>query len=610
MSLTRLILRFVRAHWRSYALAAAMLATITVLTATVPRLVGALVDDLAKAQLTGTALLQRLGVLLALGLVIYGLRVAWRLKLFGTSFRLGVQLRTQLYQRLCLQGPSFFQTQRTGDLMALATNDVDAVEMASGEALLAGFDGSLTLLVVVGMMTLGLDWRLGLVALLPFPFMAWAFWHISEQIHLASRESLQRFGRLNDHVQESLSGVRTLRALGLEALSAQTLAGLAESAAEANLRAQRWEASYEPAVGWTLGSASVLTLGVGSVLVWHGELSVGQLTAFTMYLGQLIWPMFAAGWVLSLMERGRAAWTRLQPVLNAPLSVPDHGQTADLAPGALVFDNIGLRYPGQTQDALHGLSFQLPAGHTLGLVGPTGAGKSSVVRLLLRQYGPQTGQIRWGGVPLPDYQLQTLHGAIAWVPQEPFLFSASIGANIALSRPEATQAQIEEAARLASIHDEIARLPLGYDTPVGEKGVTLSGGQRQRVAIARALLTDATLLVLDDALSAVDTATEAQILQHLRQARVGRTVVIVSHRLSAVVDAHHILVLDHGRVLQQGTHAEMLAEKDFERRRAAPRREGLSRRGSELHDVNERGESSWYQRQWRYQQLEASLEQD
>lgn len=580
MTLTQLIWRFVRGHWRAYVLAALMLATITLLTATVPRLVGALVDDLAKGQVAGTALLQRLGVLLALGLVIYGLRVAWRLKLFGTSFRLGVQLRTQLYQRLCLQGAPFFQAQRTGDLMALATNDVDAVEMASGEALLAGFDGSLTLIVVVGMMTFGLDWRLGLVALLPFPFMAWAFWHISERIHQASRDALQRFSSLNDQVQETLSGVRTLRALGLEARSERHFAELAEAAAEANLRAQRWEASYEPAVGWTLGTGLVLTMAVGSALVWHDELSVGQLTAFTMYLGQLIWPMFAAGWVLSLMERGRAAWARLQPVLNAPLSIDDHGTVAQLVPGALQFEDVSLRYGGQNQDALHKLSFTLPAGQTLGLVGPTGAGKSSVVRLLLRQYTPLQGRISWGGVALPDYQLHTLHGGMAWVPQEPFLFSASIGANIALARPDATPAEIEEAARLASIHDEIARLPLGYDTPVGEKGVTLSGGQRQRVAIARALLTDAKLLVLDDALSAVDTATEAQILQHLRQARVGRTVVIVSHRLSAVVDADHILVLDHGAVIQQGTHAELA------------------------------GVDGWYTRQWRYQQLEASLEQD
>ena len=577
MTLSRLIAQFVREHWRAYVVSALMLATVAALTASIPRQVGAMVDELAGGRLAGNALLQRLGVLLLVGAAIYFLRVGWRLQLFAASYRLGVQLRTQLYQRLCQQGPSFFQTQRTGDLMALATNDVDAVEMASGEAMLAGFDGSLTLVMVVAMMTLGVDWRLALVALLPFPFMALAFWHISEQIHRASKDSLQAFSRLNDHVQETLTGVRTLRALGLEARSAQTFAELAESAAAASLRAQRWEAAYEPAVGIALVSASVLTLSLGGYFVWQGELSIGTLTAFTMYLGQLIWPMFAAGWVLSLLERGRAAWGRLQPVLHTPLSIGDHGTVAAVAPGALCFDGVHLRYAGQQQDALSDVSFRLPAGQTLGIVGPTGAGKSSVVRLVLRQYAQRAGSMAWNGVALDDYGLEALHGAISWVPQEPFLFSATVAANIGLSKPDATRAEIEHAARAACIHEEILRFPQGYETPVGEKGVTLSGGQRQRVAIARALLTDAPLLLLDDALSAVDTQTETQILNHLRDARQGRSVVIVSHRLSSVLDANHILVLQHGRVTEAGTHAE-LVEQD-----------------------------RWYASQWRYQQLEASL---
>jgi ATP-binding cassette subfamily B multidrug efflux pump len=578
MSLSRLIGGFVLRHWRAYAASGAMLLGIAMLIVWLPRQVGRMVDALVARQLHGDALLREVSLLLAAGVAIYGLRVAWRLQLYSAAYRMGVELRTRLYQRLALQGPRFFQTRRTGDLMALATNDVDAVEMAAGEAMLAGFDGTLTLVLVVGMMTLGVDWRLGLVVLLPFPAMALSFWWISRHVHDASRQALDVFGQLNDHVQETLSGVRTLRALGLEARSSQRFSQLAKDAADASCQSQRWEATYEPAVGFTLTTAVVLALGFGGWLVWRGEMTVGQLTSFGMYLGQLIWPMFAAGWVLALIERGRAAWGRLEPVLAEPLTVDDHGRIDTVLPGPIEVEDVHFSYPGQAAPALHGVSLHLHAGQTLGLVGPTGAGKSTLLKLLLRQWAPQQGVIRWGELPLADYTLAALRAGIAWVPQEAFLFSASVAENIALARPDATREQIEAVARQAAVHDDIQRLPQGYDTPVGERGVTLSGGQRQRVAIARALLADAPLLLLDDALSAVDTVTEAQILGALRDARQGRTVIIASHRLSTLLDADQIVVLRHGQVTERGTH-----------------------RGLVDHD-------GWYAMQWRVQQLEASLD--
>ncbi len=578
MTLTGLIGHYIRQNWRPYLLSAGMLASVSALTVYIPRQVGHVVDALVAGTLNGEALVHQLGWLVLAGVAIYFLRVGWRLQLFAASYRLGAQLRKRLYARLCVQGPHFFQQKRTGDLMALATNDIDSVEMASGEAMLAGFDGTLTLIMVVAMMTLGVDGRLAGAALLPFPLMAMAFWRISNHIHQASKDSLDAFGKLNDHVQETLTGVRTLRALGLEERSAARFAELAEAAAAASLRAQRWEAAFEPAVGITLISATALTLGLGGYLVWNDELTIGALTAFSMYLGQLIWPMFAAGWVLALLERGRAAWGRLQPTLDAPLSIDNHGVRDQVLPGALTFDGVTFSYPGHQAVALSGLRLSLAAGQTLGLVGGTGSGKSSVLRLILRQYAAQSGNIMWGGQLLSDYKLDALNRAISWVPQEPFLFSASIAENIALAKADASRAEVEQAARLASIHDDIVRMPQGYDTPVGEKGIALSGGQRQRVAIARALLTDAPLLLLDDALSAVDTQTETDILQHLRSARAGRTALIVSHRLSAVVDADHILVLKQGRVIEQGDHTSLL-------------------------EMN-----GWYAAQWRYQQLEASLD--
>ncbi|WP_454776122.1 ABC transporter transmembrane domain-containing protein [Janthinobacterium tructae] len=581
MSLSRLIAGFVRQHWPAYAAAAVMLTGVATLTVWIPRRVGAIIDALAAHRMTAAELWLELLTLLAVGVVIYFLRVGWRITLFKAAYQLGVMLRTRFYTRMSQQGASFYQNQRTGDLMALATNDIDAIEMAAGEAMLAGFDGTLTLLMVLGIMLLGVDWRLACIALLPFPLMGLAFWRISSHIHTASTDSLNRFSALNDHVQESLSGVRTLRALGLEERSSQQFSTLAGHAANASLTAQRWEAAYEPAVGLTLTAATALTLGLGGYLVWQDQLTIGALTSFSMYLGQLIWPMFAAGWVLSLIERGRAAWQRLQPMLDAPLAIDDHGTIDTLTPGSLQLTDIGFAYAGQTAPALSGISLLLQPGQTLGLVGPTGSGKSTLLRVLLRQVTPQSGTATWSGQPLDAYTLHALRAAISWVPQESFLFSASIADNIALARPGATREEVERAAQLADIHADILQFPEGYQTHVGEKGITLSGGQRQRVAIARALLADNGLLLLDDALSAVDTGTETRILQHLeelRRKRPERSAIIASHRLSAVVNADLILVLRDGHVTETGSH-DTLMQRD-----------------------------GWYASQWRYQQLEASLD--
>jgi len=631
VSLLQLIRGFVRRHWRSYVLAGLMLFGVALLTVWLPRKVGQMIDGLAGGSLGGAALAHDVALLVAAGVVIYLLRAGWRLQLFAAAYRLGFELRTRLYERLTLQGPRFYQRRKTGDLMARATNDVDAVELTAGEAFLAGFDGTLTLVLVVAMMTLGLDWRLALVALLPFPLMALAFWVISRGVHDGWKRSLDRFAEMNEHVQETVSGVRTVRALGLEARAAADFGRKAGAAAAANFDAQRWEAAYEPAVGLTLTTATVLTLAMGGWLVQRGELTVGELTAFTMYLGQLIWPAFAAGWVMSLIERGKAAWARLDPIVREPPAIDDRGTLEAVPRGPLELREVSFAY-GTAAAALRDVSVTVQPGTTLGVVGPTGAGKSTLVQLLLRHHAPQHGQIRLAGAPLPEYRLAALRAAFAWVPQEPFLFSASIAENIALARPEASRAEIERVARLAAVHEDILRFPLGYETPVGERGVTLSGGQRQRVAIARALLAqgarageDAPILLLDDALSAVDTGTEAQILTHLRGALRGgaggrlvggsdggsdggsgagkdarshvgegasagasagaraggtatrRTAIVVSHRLSAVSDAEQIIVLQDGRVTERGTHDELL------------RLDG------------------WYAAQWRYQQLEESL---
>lgn len=581
MTLYHLLWQFIKQQKRRYVLAAIMLFAVASLIVLIPRRVGLLVDGLIARQFSHSQLVTELAYLFLMGLAIYFLRVGWRMQLFAASYQLGLQLRTRLYQRLSQQGLLFFQNQATGDLMALGTNDADAIELAAGEAALAGFDGSLTFALVLGMMIMAVDWRLSLAALLPFPLMAWAFKKITQRIHQASVLSLQKFSDLNQQTQQSLSGVRTIRALGLIQHSQAEFEQLTQQAAAASLQAQRWEAAYEPAVGLTLTAAGALVLSVGGYLVWQNSLSIGDLTSFSMYLGQLIWPMFAAGWVLSLLERGKAAWARLRPVLEQEFSVSDQGRCTMPPQGDLVIEDVSLTYPGQNRPALEHINLRLQPGQTLGVVGPTGSGKTSLINLLLRQIEITQGQIYWGEQALRDYPLSVLRNHINWVAQEPFLFSTSIAQNIALAQPDIALSEIQRAARQAAVAQDITAFPDGYATIVGERGVTLSGGQRQRVAIARALLQNKALLLLDDALSAVDSATETQILQHLAELRASPlrpAMLITSHRLSAVANADHIIVLKHGHILEQGNHASLLAQ------------------------------NGWYASQWRYQQLEASLD--
>jgi ATP-binding cassette, subfamily B, multidrug efflux pump len=584
-SLHQLLRQFAKKNWLNYFAAAAMLLGIVGLNAWIPRRIGEIVDSLAKGSTAGVgtnapleALLQSLAWLVVAALLIYFMRAGWRLFLFRAVYKLGVQLRTQLYQRLCLQTPSFYQNQRTGDLMAAATNDIDAIEMAAGEGALAGFDGVCNLVVMTAALTLAVDYRITLAIFAPMPIMAFLFWKISNKIHVASRESLDSFGRMNDQVLETLQGVRTVRALGLLDCEKEEFRQRAQRTADASLSAQNWEAAYEPSVGTCLTVASVLSLGVGTWLVWQNQLTVGQLTSVGLYLGQMIWPMFALGWVLSLMQRGAAAWERLQPLLNEPVTVLDEGQQTQLPKPHLKFNQVGFAYPQQTPPALINIELELHAGKSLAIVGPTGSGKSTLLKLLLRQWQPTSGQISWGDQALSAYQLNALRSQIAWVAQEPFLFSASVASNIGLAAPNASREQIIAAAKMAAVHNDIERLPQGYDTPVGERGVTLSGGQKQRVAIARALLTSAPLLLLDDALSAVDTETESQILRSLAAEANQRTVIVISHRLSSVVKADQIVVLRHGNIVEQGNHEQLVSLQ------------------------------GWYARQWQFQQLQASLD--
>jgi len=567
-------------EWRRYLGAVSLLIIIAILQLLPPKIVGVIVDGVTQHRLSSGAVLMWVGIMLFTALVVYLLRYVWRVLLFGASYKLAVELREDFYRQLSRQHPEFYLRHRTGDLIARATNDVDRVVFAAGEGVLTLVDSLVMGCAVLIVMSTQISWQLTLLALVPMPVMAMVIKRYGDQLHQRFKLAQAAFSSLNDQAQESLSSIRMVKAFGLETHQSQQFADIATDAGEKNLRVARVDARFDPTIYIAIGLSNLLAIGGSSWLVWHDQMTLGQLTSFVMYLGLMIWPMLALAWMFNIVERGSAAWSRIRALLNEAPAVEDGSKVLPEGRGVLQVAIREFSYPGSQQPALRNLNFQLKPGQMLGLCGPTGAGKSTLLSLIQRHFDIAQGDIRYHNIPLTQLRIDSWRGRLAVVNQTPFLFSDTVANNIALGRPNASREEIERAAMLASVHEDILRLPQGYDTEVGERGVMLSGGQKQRISIARALLLNAEILILDDALSAVDGRTEHQILHNLRRWGEGRTVIISAHRLSALTEATEILVMQHGVVAQRGDHNALAQQK------------------------------GWYSDMYRYQQLEAALTED
>lgn len=551
---------FFKDQWRRYLMAISLLMLVALLTVIPPKVVGWVVDGITQGGLDSARLTGYLAGLFGLGLLIYLLRYVWRVMLFGASYRLAYVLRNRLFTHFTRMSPDFYQRHRTGDLMAHATNDIQAVEMTAGEGVLTLVDSMIVGILVLSIMCSQYSWQLTLLSLLPLPVMAFFMNRFGTQIYKEFKAAQGAFSRLNNKTQEALSGVRVLKSYAVESLEDKGFAELTRQAGERNMAVARIDAKFDPVIYLCIGCSYFLAVAGGSALVLREELTLGELTSFTMYLGQLIWPMFAIAWLFNIIERGSAAYSRIESLLAERSDIEDPASPQPLAsPFPLAMKGVAYRLESRT--LLQGIDLTLSGGGMLGIVGRTGAGKSSLLKLLMRLANPSAGQITMGGVIIERLALGELRSQFAFVPQEPFLFSTTIAANIALGRPDASQEEIERVARIACVHDDIVRFPRGYETEVGEKGVTLSGGQKQRLAIARALLLEAPILVLDDALSAVDAHTEQQILHALKAHK--RTLILVSHRMTAVEQADEILVLEQGHVSERGRHGALMAHNGW-----------------------------------------------
>jgi len=524
-----------------------------------PLLVGRAVDALQR-EFTAGALSTYAGLLVAVAAVQGVLSYSQRMTLVKLSRDVEYDLRNDYFAHLERLPLDFYQRSYTGDLMARATNDLGAVRMLCGPAIMYGAH---TVFVSLGALFFmaRIHPRLTLVALCTMPLVAFSTKVFGERIHALFEQVQQRFSDLSTRAQENFAGVRVVRAYAQEGPEADAFAVLNRHYVEGNRRLILWTAAFHPLLQALIGVGFVAVLWYGGVLAQRGAITVGEFVTFNLFLSKLVWPMIAIGWVINLVQRGAASLGRILEILRTEPSVRDEPPLVDLPAvrGEVEMRDLTFAHQAQGAPVLEGLSLRARAGDTVAIVGRTGSGKSTLLSLLPRLINPPPGTLFVDGVDTRRVRVAELRQAIAMVPQESFLFSASIRDNIALGRPEAADPEIEEAARLAGLDEDLAAFPRGLDTLVGERGITLSGGQKQRVALARALLRRPRILILDDCLSAVDTQTEERILRHLRGVFAGRTVFLVSHRISTVREADQILVLERGRLVERGRHDELVA---------------------------------------------------
>ncbi|OXL82892.1 multidrug ABC transporter permease/ATP-binding protein [Paenibacillus sp. SSG-1] len=526
-----------------------------------PRFLGNAIDEIVRGSITWTSLTRYIVLILGTLTVIYIITYIWMHKLFGGANLVERILRSRYMNQLLRMVPPFFERNRTGDLMARATNDLRSVANTAGFGMLVMTDSTVYLSVVLLAMGFLISWKLTLAAILPLPFIALAMKIYGKVIHERYTAAQDAFGDMNDQVLESVAGVRVIRAYVQEREDQRRFKEITDDVYRKNMRVAKLDALFEPTIRLCVGASYVIGLAFGIYLVFKNQITLGDLVSFNMYLGMMIWPMFAIGELINVMQRGSASLDRVNETLSVVPDVQDAPDPVQVErPDTIELRDVTFRYPTSSVDNLKHINLTLHKGQTLGVVGRTGSGKSTLLKQLLHEYPTGTGDILISEVPIERITQNQLHSWIGYVPQEQILFSKSVRQNIQFGKFQAEDDIIMEAIATAAFDNDLHTLAAGLDTLVGEKGVSLSGGQKQRVSLARAFISDPEILILDDALSAVDARTEARIIENIRKQRSGKTTLISTHRLSAIEHADWIVVLDEGAIVEQGTHAQLLSK--------------------------------------------------
>ncbi|WP_342389198.1 ABC transporter ATP-binding protein [Salinicoccus bachuensis] len=518
-----------------------------------PQLIGWTIDFIAGGEMTERLMWQLVGVFIVVTVLTYVATYLWSYLLFDGAVKIESIIRMKLMRKFLLMSPSFYERNRTGDLMAKATNDLKIVNQAAGMGLLTLVDATTFMLTIILVMGFTISWQLTFFALLPLPILAIVEQRLGKRINAAHTESQEAFGSMNDSVLEIVEGVKLTRSYVQEEAENRRFRGMTDDYLEKFIKVERLDALFQPLTIIVTTFSFMVAFGYGAVLANRGLISIGDIVAFNVYLNMLIWPMFAVGMLFNVMQRGNASLTRINSVLDTEDDVNDQG-VHGIQKSNMDFDHVSFQYPLSRRTNLDDVSFTLRSGQTLGIVGRTGSGKSTLIKQFLKFYPGGEGSLVIDGRPISELDRSTLREKVGYVSQENILFSRTVRENILFGNPEATEAQLESAIRLSALDQDLKRMPHGLDTMVGEKGIALSGGQKQRISIARSLIRDPDILILDDALSAVDAKTEKRIIDSIRKNRTDRTTIIVTHRLSAIQHADLIVVLDDGRIIETGTH--------------------------------------------------------
>ena len=558
MSIIQKLWWFFKLEKRRYLVGIVALVLVSVLNLIPPMVMGRVIDAITSGRLTQDELLLHLFYLLLAAFGMYYLRYVWRMYILGTSYRLGQIMRSRLFEHFTKMSPAFYQNYRTGDLMAHATNDINALTRLAGGGVMSAVDASITALVTLLTMLFSISWQMTLVAILPLPFMAYATSRLGRKTHKAFGESQAAFSELNNKVQESVSGIKVTKSFGYQSDELASFQEVNDLTFQKNLQTMKYDSLFDPMVLLFVGSSYALTLLVGAFMVQAGQVTVGNLVTFISYLDMLVWPLMAIGFLFNITQRGKVSYQRIESLLSQESPVKDPESPLEgIENGRL--DYAIDRFAFEDEETLRDIHFSLEKGQTLGLVGQTGSGKTALIKLLLREYDVDQGAIYLNGHDIREYRLADLRSLIGYVPQDQFLFASSILENICFGNPDLPFSAVEQATKLAQVYQDIQAMPEGFDTVIGEKGVSLSGGQKQRLAMSRAMILNPDILILDDSLSAVDAKTEFAIIDNLKETRKDKTTIITAHRLSAVVHADLILVMQDGRIIERGRHEDLLA---------------------------------------------------